>query len=332
MKHPAKWAAITLAAVLVSACGGDDEPDAATTPDESEEQTDPSDDEGDVEETADEPVFPVTVGSGASAVEIAALPERIVSLSPTATEMLFAIGAGDQVVAVDEFSNYPEEAPTTDLSGLTPNVEAITSYEPDLVIAERDPGELVASLEQVDVPTLIQGAAVTLDDTYTQIEQLGAATGHVGAAAELVGQMQADIDAAIAEVPERDEPVTYYHELDNTFYSVTGETFIGHLYGLLGMQSIADEHGEGSGGYPQLSPEIIIDSDPDVILLADAQCCDVTAETLAERPGWTELSAVQDGRVIELDADIASRWGPRVVDFLEMLAAELNELVPANQG
>lgn len=332
MKHPAKWAAVMLAAALASACGGDDEPEATTTPDE--ESGDASDESGadDDADEVEEPAFPVTVGSGDSAVEIPAQPESIVSLSPTATEMLFAIGAGDQVVAVDEFSNYPEDVPTTDLSGLTPNVEAITSFEPDLVVAERDPGDLVASLEQVAVPTLVQGAAVTLDDTYAQIEQLGAATGHVGEAAELVGQMQADIEAAIEQIPERDEPLTYYHELDNTFYSITGETFIGNLYSLLGMQSIADEHGEGSGGYPQLSPEVIIDADPDVILLADVQCCGVTAETLAERPGWDELSAVQDGRVIELDSDIASRWGPRVVDFLEMVSAELNELVPADVG
>ena len=330
MKHPAKLAAITLAAVILSACGGDDEPDTTTTPDESEESDDRS--EADAGDGADEPVFPVTVGSGDSAVEIRDQPERIVSLSPTATEILFAIGAGDQVVAVDEFSNYPDGVPTTDLSGLTPNVEAMTSFEPDLVIAERDPGDLVASLEQIDVPTLIQGAAVTLDDTYAQIEQLGAATGHLGEAAELVGQMQADIEATIVQIPERDAPLTYYHELDSTFFSITGETFIGHLYSLLGLQSIADEFGEGSGGYPQLSPEVIIDSDPDVILLADVQCCGVTAETLAERPGWDELGAVQDGRVIELDADIASRWGPRVVDFLELLAAELTALVPADVG
>lgn len=330
MKHPAKLAAVVLSAVLVSACGGDDEPETTTTPDKEPGETPEQTEAPDGSEETEAPAFPVTIGSGESAVEIAEQPESIVSLSPTATEMLFAIGAGDQVVAADEFSNYPEEAPTTDLSGLTPNVEAITSYEPDLVIAERDPGELVASLEQVGVPTFVQGAAVTLDDTYAQLEQLGAATGHVGEAAEVAGQMQTDIEAAIAEVPERDEPVTYYHELDTNYYSITGETFLGNLYSLLGMQSIADEHGENSGGYPQLSPEIVIDSDPDVILLADVQCCGVTAETVAERPGWAEMSAVQDGRVIELDSDIASRWGPRVVDLVEMLAAELNELVPAD--
>jgi iron complex transport system substrate-binding protein len=329
MKHPAKLAVVAVAAVLLSACGGDDEPDATATPDETEESADTSDtSDTDGAETA----FPVTIGTGDAAVEIPAQPESIVSLSPTATEILFAIGAGELVVAVDEFSNYPAEAPATDLSGLTPNVEAITSFEPDLVIAERDPGDLVASLAQVDVPTIIQGAAVTLEDTYAQIEQLGAATGHVGDAAELVGQMQTDIEAALADIPARDEELTYYHELDNTFFSITGETFLGQLYGLLGMQSIADEFGEGSFGYPQLSPEVVIDSDPDVILLADVQCCGVTAQTLAERPGWDQLGAVQDGRVIELDADIASRWGPRVVDFLEMLAAELNELVPADVG
>ncbi len=308
------WA-LALVVLFATACGADDaEPDVAE-PATIQPTTEPSAD-----------AFPVTIGSGDTAVEIPAQPERIVSLSPTATETLFAIGAGDQVVAADEYSTYPEEAPSTDLSGLTPNVEAIAGYDPDLVVASSDPGDLAASLAEIGVPTLIHPTADTMDDAYTQIEQLGAATGHVGEAAELVAQMQADIDALVARLPERAEPLTYYHELDLSYFSVTSNTFIGQLYGLLGMQSIADEAGEGGGDYPQLSPEFIIEADPDVILLADADCCDVDAAEVASRPGWEQMSAVQSERIIMLDEDIASRWGPRIVDFLEMLAADLEAM------
>jgi iron complex transport system substrate-binding protein len=311
MKHA--WA-LALVALLTAACGDDGaEGDGLAAP-------------GPATDPATDTAFPVTVGSGEFAVEIEEPPERIVSLSPTATEMLFAIGAGESVVAADEYSTYPEDAPTTDLSGFTPNIEAIAAYDPDLVVAHTDPGDLASSLAEIGVPTLMHPAAATLDDTYTQIEQVGAATGHVGEAAAVVAQMQADIDALVASLPPRDEPLTYYHELDVTFFSVSSDTFIGQLYGLLGMQSIADEAGDESGGYPQLSPEFIIEADPDVILLADAVCCGVDPTEVANRPGWEQLSAVQAERIISLDEDVASRWGPRVVEFLETLAADLAAL------
>ncbi|HEX6338343.1 MAG TPA: ABC transporter substrate-binding protein [Jiangellaceae bacterium] len=311
MKHA--WA-LALVVLLTAACG-----------DDGTESGGPAVAGPTTEQPAGE-TFPVTVGSGELAVEIAAPPERIVSLSPSATEMLFAIGAGDLVVAADEYSYYPEEAPTTDLSGFTPNIEAIASYDPDLVVAQSDPGDLVSGLAEIGVPTLMHPAAATLDDTYTQIEQLGAATGHVGEAAALVAQMQADIDAVVGSLPQRDEPLTYYHELDPGYFSVSSDTFIGQLYGLLGMRSIADEAGDESGGYPQLSPEFIIEADPDVILLADAMCCGIDAAEVANRPGWEQLGAVQAERIIALDEDVASRWGPRVVEFLETLVADLAAL------
>lgn len=245
------------------------------------------------------------------------VPQAIVSLSPTSTEMLFAIGAGDQVIAVDDRSDYPAEAPVTDLSGFTPNVEAILGYEPDLVVSNADTADLVAGLEQAGVETLILPAAEDLDDTYDQIEQLGAVTGHVGEAAELVAQMKTDIDETLAGLPERETPLTYYHELDNTFYSVTDDTYIGQIYGMLGLRSIAT----GGDGYPQLSNEFILEQNPDVVFLADGQCCGVTPEVVAARAGWNELGAVRDGRVYVLDEDIASRWGPRVVDLVRELAA-----------
>ncbi|SUE15258.1 putative ABC transporter substrate-binding protein [Rhodococcus gordoniae] len=253
-------------------------------------------------------------------------PQAIVSLSPTSTEMLYAIGAGDQVVAVDDRSDYPADAPVTDLSGYTPNVEAILGYEPDLVVANADTADLVAGLEQAGVETLILPAAGKLDDTYAQIEQLGAATGHVGDAAELVAQMKTDIDGILAGLPERETPLTYYHELDNTFYTVTDDTYIGDIYSMLGLTSIAT----GGNGYPQLSAEYVLEQNPDVIFLADGQCCGVTPEVVAQRAGWNELSAVRDGHVYVLDEDIASRWGPRVVDLMREIARIVGA-IPAAQ-
>jgi iron complex transport system substrate-binding protein len=313
MKFAHRWVVLALLPALLTACGSGDGTDqpagASATP-------------------AATSSFPVTIGTGDGAVEIPARPERIVSLSPSATEMLFAIGAGDLVVAVDEQSDYPPGVPTTDLPYWEPNVEAIGEYEPDLVVAAVDPGGLVTGLEQLGVPALLHPSATSLDDTYTQIEQLGVATGHVSEAATLVAQMQAEIDEIVAGAPERPEPLTYYHELDTTYYSLTSATFLGEVYGLLGMRSIADDSEEAAADFPQLASEFIVDADPDVILLATAQCCGVDVEELASRPGWDQLAAVRENRVIELDEDIASRWGPRVVDFLRTIADQLAALVP----
>ncbi|WP_420826364.1 ABC transporter substrate-binding protein [Rhodococcus rhodochrous] len=264
--------------------------------------------------------------SGDTDTTSADVPQAIVSLSPTSTEMLYAVGAGDQVVAVDDRSDYPTDAPVTDLSGYTPNVEAILGYEPDLVVANADTADLVAGLEQAGVETLILPAAENLDDTYAQIEQLGAVTGHVGDAAELVAQMKTDIDEILAGLPERETPLSYYHELDNTFYTVTDDTYIGEIYSMLGLTSIAT----GGDGYPQLSAEYVLEQNPDVIFLADGQCCGVTPEVVAERAGWGELTAVRDGRVYVLDEDIASRWGPRVVDLMREVARIVGT-IPAAQ-
>ncbi|NLV78736.1 MAG: ABC transporter substrate-binding protein [Rhodococcus sp.] len=247
----------------------------------------------------------------------AGTPQAIVSLSPTTTEMLYAVGAGDQVVAVDDQSDFPADVPVTDLSGYTPNVEAILGYEPDLVVTNADTGDLVAGLAQAGVQTLILPAATTLDDTYGQIEQVGAATGHIAEAAELVASMQTEIEQIVATVPQRDVPLRYYHELDNTFYSVTDDTYIGQIYSMLGLTSIAT----GGDGYPQLSAEYIVEQNPDVIFLADGQCCGVTPEVVAQRAGWNEITAVRDGHVYVVDEDLASRWGPRVVDFMREVAA-----------
>lgn len=275
--------------------------------------------------TTTEPVsdFPVSVAASNGVIEVPARPERIVSLSPTHTEMIYAIGAGDQVYAVDMFSNFPEGTPTTELTGFTPNVEALVEWETDLVVIDGDwDGTSVAALMELGVPVLVLEAAVTFDDVYDQIAALGVATGNLAAAQELVEEMQSDIDDILAGIEPSNEPRTFYHELDTTYFSVTSETFIGTVYESMGLVNIADAVGEGAG-YTQLSEEFIIEQDPEFIFLADTICCGVDSTTVAQRPGWSALRAVQNGGVVELSDDVASRWGPRIVDHMRQVAEAL---------
>ena len=244
---------------------------------------------------------------------------RVVSLSPTHTEMMFAIGAGDQLVAVDEFSDYPVEAQElpNDLSAFDNNVEAIASFEPDLVLIGGDFNGLGPQLDTLDIGWWDGPAATTIDDTYRQIEELGEATGHEIEAAALVATMQADIDDIVANTPAPAEPLTIFHELDDTLFSLDSTTLFGELYSLLGLRNIADSVEGDSGGYPQLSAEFVVSADPDIIFLADTKCCGQSLDTVAARPSWADLAAVQSGNVVELDDDVASRWGPRIVEFLQ---------------
>jgi iron complex transport system substrate-binding protein len=241
------------------------------------------------------------------------------------------VGAGPQVVAVDDQSDHPPGVPTTELSGYTPNVEAVLGYEPDLVLTSDDDPEFRGALESADVAVLALPSATDLEEAYSQVERIGAATGHTAEAVQVVGTMQSGIEAAVASVPPRDGPVTYFHELDPSLYTVTGGTFIGAVYGLFGMESIADAAGL-QDTYPQLSPEYVVEADPAVILLSDGQCCGVTPEQVAARAGWSDLRAVRDGRVVVLDEDVASRWGPRVVELAETVAGVVRDLEPAPAG
>jgi iron complex transport system substrate-binding protein len=273
--------------------------------------------------------YPVTIDAPDGKLVIDRQPQRIVSLSPTATEMLFAIGAAHQVAAVDSNSNYPEEAPRTDLSAYEPNLEAIAGYKPDLVVYSDDPGELAAGLKKLAIPALRQPAARTLDDTYAQLDQLGRATGHPAEATRLAATMRGEIAKLAAARPAR--PLTYYHELDKNLYTATSKTFIGQLYGQLGLRNIADAADKDASGYPQLSAEYVIKADPDLIFLADTKCCRQTAKTVAARDGWDRVTAVRTGGVVALDDDVASRWGPRVVDFLKTVAARVQALETAGR-
>ncbi|MFC7243543.1 ABC transporter substrate-binding protein [Catellatospora aurea] len=268
--------------------------------------------------------YPVTVGS----VTLPAQPVKIVSLSPTTTEMLFAIGAGGQVVAADDNSNFPANAPKTELSGFQPNAEAVAAKSPDLVVLSTDANNVVAQLTTLKIPVYVAPAAVTLDDTYQQLAELGELTGHKTEAAALAQRMKDDIAKLVKDLPKRATPLSYYYELDPTLYSVTSKTFIGSLFELAGLENVADAADTKGSGYPQLTAESLVKSNPDLIFLADTKCCQQSLDTVKARAGWAGMTAVSKGQVIALDDDIASRWGPRVVDLIRAIVDAANK-VPA---
>ncbi|MFC6288345.1 ABC transporter substrate-binding protein [Nocardioides sp. GCM10027113] len=306
-----------LIGLVLAGCGGVDTVDEAT---------------GTASPAGDQ--FPVTVESGPQGagtdITLDAEPVSIVSLSPTATEMLWAVDAGDQVVAVDDQSDYPEDAPRTKLSGYEPNVEAILEYEPDLVVAADDTGDLVANLEKARVPTLLLPAVDDLEGVYEQMERVGVATGNSDEAAAAVSEMKDGIEQALADAPDA-EGVTYFHELTPDLYTAASGTFIGEIYGLFGLENIADES-RSRDEYPQLSQEYVVQADPDLVFLADGQCCDVSVTDVGERPGWAQMSAVADGQVHVVDEDVASRWGPRMLDFVQQVSRILDERETALAG
>ena len=271
--------------------------------------------------------FPVTVTTAAGTVHLASRPDAIVSLSPTATEMLYAIGAGKQVKAVDSLSDFPARVPVTKLSAYQPNAEAIAGFKPDLVIISNDMNGITAKLRALSIPVLDLPAAATVSGVYTEFTELGEATGHIAQARAEDARLKSDIRAIIAAEPKHSAPITYYYELGaNPYYSVTDSTFVGSLLSLLGMKSIADTAtgAAAAGGYPELSPEFILKANPDFILLSDTGSNGgQDAATVAARPGWSDLTAVKGIHIVALNADVASRWGPRVVQLLDAVAAAI---------
>jgi iron complex transport system substrate-binding protein len=268
----------------------------------------------------------LAVGIAASTVSAhqaaAKLPHRIISLSPTATETLFAIGAGKQVIAVDNQSDYPKSAPHTSLSGFTPNVEAVIAYHPDLVVISYSPKDFAGALAQAHVRVLLQGPANTLKDVYGQIAQLGRVTGHVAEATALVKRMTTRIAKLVRSAPKK--ALSVYNELSPDYYSATSASIIGDVLRLFGLRNIADAApGASDSGAVQLSAEYIVSASPDLIVLADTRCCGQSRAKVAERPGWSTIAAVKKGAIVVIDDSIASRWGPRLVNFVNAVASAL---------
>lgn len=269
--------------------------------------------------------FPVTIAAGDGAVTVARRPHRIVSLSATATEDLYALGAGGQIVAVDAYSTYPPQAPRTQLTETSLGVEAIAKYRPDLVVLAEDTNHAVSQLRKLAIPVLVEPPASDLSAAYREIDQLGQATGHAAGATHVVNRISSELAAIVHSTSRPRKPLRVYHELEPTFYSATSHTFVGQIYSMLGLKNIADA-AHLSGPYPQLSEEYIIAADPGLIVLADTVCCKQSAASIATRPGWRNIAAVKDGAIVPVNDSIASQWGPRIVVFARTIAAAVRRL------
>ncbi|WP_163511062.1 helical backbone metal receptor [Fodinicola acaciae] len=267
--------------------------------------------------------FPVTVKASNGTVTIAAKPARIVSLSPTATEMLYAIGAGGEVKAVDDQSDFPANAPRTKLSGFKPNAEAVAGYKPDLVLIQNDTNGLLAALTRLKITVLVLPSATTLEASYAQTLALGTATGHLPQARQAVQAEKTKIAAAVSTAKDRGKGLKVYHEVDPTYFSATSRTFAGDIYKLFGMVNIADAAKATAPDYPQLSAEFVVRSAPDVIVLADTQCCAQSAAVVAKRPAFANVPAVRTNTIVAISDDIASRWGPRAADLAAAISTAI---------
>ena len=322
--------ALAITGVLTTAACGDDGNDASPT-DGAAASTSvttsaapapapaPADEAAPTEESLG---YPLTFTSSAGEWTLDAQPERIVSLSPTATEMLFAVGAGDQVVAVDEYSTYPVDAPVTELSGFDPNVESVAAYDPDLVVIAYDANDLVAGLTQLGIPVLMSFAPTDIESGYAVMAELGQIVGRSSETAVVIATMQVEMDEALAAAPEA--PVRIYHELDDMYFSVSSAGFVGDVYAALGAVNIADPADTDGYGYPQLTEEYIVDADPELIVITDQ--VGYTIEDVLSRPGWSDITAIAAGDVVQVDADVSSRWGPRLPDFVDAVAAAMADV------
>jgi iron complex transport system substrate-binding protein len=275
--------------------------------------------------TVGQATFPLTIKTAGGVVTIKSQPTRIVSLSSTATEDLFAVGAGQHVVAVDLSSNYPPGVPKTSLNGVTPNIEAVASYNPSLVLTYQDANGLVAGMKKLGIPVLIEPPVTSIDGAYAQIEQIGQATGHADGAQAVVAGMKSQVAANLAKAGTAHSDLSYYWELSaNPYYSATSQTFIGQVVSMFGLKNVADAAAKAAdGGYPQLTPEYILSARPQIIFLADNQPGDggQTPAVVAARPGWSAIPAVTNHRIVGLNDDVASRWGPRLPQLVAEIAA-----------
>jgi iron complex transport system substrate-binding protein len=266
-------------------------------------------------------LLPFTLLAGGAPAHAAITPTRIISLSPSATEILFGIGAGSQVLAVDDNSDFPANAPHSTLSSYSPNVEAIAAMHPDLVILQTtatNANAVQAGLKKLGINVYLEVTPDSVTQAYPEYLALGKLTGHPSRAASLVAGMKSQISAILSRSAKSGH-ISIFHELDPTsFYSATSKTFIGQVYKDFGFLNIADAADTAdSGGYPQLTPEYIVQANPNVILLDDG----ASLASVNARPGWKSISAVSNKHIVVIPLDIADRWGPRLVDLYRFIAA-----------
>lgn len=250
-------------------------------------------------------------------------PERIISLAPSNTEMLFALGLGDQVVGVTEYCNYPPEALEKPKAGsfAEPNIEQVVALQPDLVVAVRLQEEEFARLDELGIPVLVLNPS-SVEEVYGSIELLGRATGTEERAGLLVAELKERINAVeqkVSQVPPEKKIRVYYEVYADPLMTVGSSTVIHELIEAAGGVNIFSDI--ETTPYPKISAEAVIDRDPEVIVFPDYHGTEeVLASEIVNRPGWGAISAIKEKRVFGIDPDKISRPGPRIAEAVEELA------------
>lgn len=275
-----------------------------------------------------EAAFPVTITDDLGrSVPIAQQPERLISLAPSLTEVLFAIGAGDQVVGVTEYCDYPEEAKTREriggFSANTISVEKIVALKPDLVLAAGGfQMPVINALEDLNI-SVVALDPQNMEQVYSSIEAAGRITGHTQEAEQVVANMKQRVRAVVdrvANIPPEKRPKVYWQIWDEPLMTAGPSAFAGQLIELAGGVNI---FGDLTESYPQISAEEVVKRNPEVIMGPDTHGDKLTVEVFRQRPGWADITAVQEGRIYLMDGNIVSRTGPRLVDALEAVAKAL---------
>jgi len=275
------------------------------------------------EETAG---FPIEVTDAlGDKVTIEEEPEKIVSAIPSNTEIAFALGLGDKIVGVSDHDNYPEEVQDIEkVGGLELNVEKIISLQPDLVLAHASAAdafkEALEQLRNSDISVFVVTNAESIDETYTVIEEIGTVTGAEDEAEEIISGMKegfAAIEEKTAAIKDEDRKSVFMESSpEPEIYTGGNNTFWQELLTIIH----ADNAAEDQDGWVQLDPEVIVDLNPDVILTTYGDYVDNPVDQVLNRNGWGEVTAIKEEQVFDLESDLVSRSGPRLVEGAEEMA------------
>jgi iron complex transport system substrate-binding protein len=264
--------------------------------------------------------YPLTITDDAKrTVKFDKAPAKIVSLAPSNTELLYQLGLGDKIVGVDDFSNYPEEAKQKEKVGgfSQTNLEKVASLSPDLVLAAGITSkELLTSLETRKLTVVVLNPS-NLAGVAANMKLLGQIAGVPAKGEQEAGNFQKKLDDIASKVKGSQTKPRVFYELDPTLFTVGPGSFIDDMIQKAGGQNIVTDT---SNPYPQLSQEVVISKDPEIILLGDDSGGADSPEKILSRPGWSNISAVKNKRVVAINADLVNRPGPRAALGVEALA------------
>jgi iron complex transport system substrate-binding protein len=305
-------ASVAILALLMISCGSGSSP---------QPEADTSGSGAETPTSAGGSVFPLTVSvSDGQAVTLTRAPQRIVSLSPGHTEILFAIGAGGQVAGTDRFSDYPEEAKTLPkVEYSNTNVESLVALQPDLVIAAGRQRNLTPVFEQAGLTVLHVEEPGSVAGVVERVRLLGRVTGQEAGAEAVASRIEERISAVTDKVASVSAGPRVYHEIDPKPFAAAPNSFVGDLYTLLKAQNVVPK---GESAYPQIGVEAVIEANPEVIVIGHRLPAGAPDE-VRRRPGWNVVSAVKSGRIYVVEDNLVSRPGPRVVEGLEQVARAL---------